>query len=104
MVQTLVFKALGNLPSVGGLRLRLAHHLQGTGQTTPGVLQQGFGACQHTLKLYLARKIFKALANALGFFSGICQGFQEGRDNPDPSPMNEPANCLPTPPPSDLTI
>lgn len=98
LVQSLVFKALGNLPSAGALRLRLAHRLQGTGQTTPGVLQQGFRTCQHTLKLYLARKIFKVLANALGFLSGICRGFQEGRDNPDPSPMNEPANSLPPPP------
>lgn len=37
-----------------------------------GVLAQGLGACQNILQLGLARKIFRALANALGFLAGVC--------------------------------
>lgn len=103
VVKALLFKALGNFPLVGGLRLRLGGphiqilSLQGTGTdyvTTMGerhgqrgslshrVLHQGFSACQHTLKLYPARKIFKALPSALGFFSRVCRVFREGGDHP----------------------
>lgn len=37
-----------------------------------GVLAQGLGARQNILQLSLARKIFRALANALGFLAGVC--------------------------------
>lgn len=49
------------------------HQKQDQGSScSKGVLAQGLRVCQNILQLSLARKIFKALANALGFPTRVC--------------------------------
>lgn len=92
MAQALAFKILGNFPSVRGGKAEVgrpipSNSLQGTGLNYSTAMDQkwrqrgslshrdprpGVPGCQHILKLYLARKISKALVNTLGFFPGVC--------------------------------